>query len=136
MRDNLLECFTAHYITTALWSSVDDEGNPLEHYLDDSDLSLDARDRIIADCRAFYLANRDMIHCDGAPQASDFDTSASESERTAALAGHVFWLTRNGHGVGFWDGEWPEPAATALDNAANAFGSCDLYVGDDGKIYA
>jgi hypothetical protein len=25
-----------------------------------------------------------------------------------ARAGHDFWLTRNGHGAGFWDGDWPE----------------------------
>jgi len=25
-----------------------------------------------------------------------------------AQAGHDFWLTRNGHGAGFWDGDWPE----------------------------
>jgi hypothetical protein len=50
-------------------------------------------------------------------------------------AGHDFWLTRNGHGCGFWDGDWPEPAATILTNASNACGECDLYIGDDGRIY-
>lgn len=47
-----------------------------------------------------------------------------------------FWLTRCGHGCGFWDGDWSEPAATILTDAAHAFGNVDLYVGDDGKIYA
>ncbi len=51
-------------------------------------------------------------------------------------AGHDFWLTRNGHGVGFWDGDWPEPAATTLDNLAKSFGAFELYRGDDGLIYA
>lgn len=136
MRDNLLECFTAHYISTALWSSMDDDGNPLDLNYDADDLAPEALDRIKADCAAFFVANAESLHCDGAPQARDFDTTASESERIAAMAGHDFWLTRNGHGAGFWDGDWPEPAATALDNAAKAFGSCDLYVGDDGKIHA
>lgn len=135
MRDNLLECFTAHYFITALWASRED-GSDDWLDVDAGDFAPETLDQIAADCRAFYLANRDTIHCDGAPQAQDFDTTASESERVAAMAGHDFWLTRNGHGVGFWDGDWPEPAATALDNAAKAFGSCDLYVGDDGKIYA
>lgn len=22
------------------------------------------------------------------------------------MAGHDLWLTRNGHGAGFWDGDW------------------------------
>jgi hypothetical protein len=51
------------------------------------------------------------------------------------MAGHAFWLTRNGHGAGFWDGDWPEPHASALDEASKAFGSFDLYVGDDGMIH-
>lgn len=25
-----------------------------------------------------------------------------------ARAGHDFYLTHNGHGAGFWDGDWPE----------------------------
>ena len=29
-RNNLLECFTYAYITCALWSSTDDDGNPLD----------------------------------------------------------------------------------------------------------
>jgi len=51
-------------------------------------------------------------------------------------AGHDFWLTRNGHGAGFWDGDWPEPAATRLTKASKRYGQVDLYVGDDGKIHA
>lgn len=49
--------------------------------------------------------------------------------------GHDFWLTRNGHGAGFWDrgkgelGDW----LTAL---VKPYGSQDLYVGDDGRVYA
>ena len=31
-----------------------------------------------------------------------FDFSFAECERI----GHDFWLTRNGHGAGFWDGGW------------------------------
>ena len=50
-------------------------------------------------------------------------------------AGHDFWLTRNGHGCGFWDGDWTEPAATKLTESAENFGDYDLYIGDDGKIY-
>lgn len=50
-------------------------------------------------------------------------------------AAHNFWLTRNRHGAGFWDGDWPEPFAKQLTDAAHKFGSCDLYVGDDGRLY-
>lgn len=51
-------------------------------------------------------------------------------------AGHDFWLTRCGHGAGFWDGDWPEPQGEHLSDAARKCGNVDLCVGDDGKIYA
>jgi hypothetical protein len=48
--------------------------------------------------------------------------------------GHDFWLTRNGHGAGFWDrfsdGEG-EAYGRALTEAAKPYGSTNLYVGDD-----
>ena len=44
-----------------------------------------------------------------------------------------FWLNRNGHGAGFWDGDWPKHGAE-LDKAAHSYGEFDLYVGDDGEI--
>ena len=133
-RDNLLECFTYAYITCALWSSTDDDGEPLDNGRDVDDIAPDALAEMQRDCAAFYAANAAHIHCEGAPQAKD-DPTASESEREAAMAGHDFWLTRTGHGAGFWDGDWPMPYADLLDKAAQAAGTCDLYVDDDGMIY-
>lgn len=49
------------------------------------------------------------------------------------MIGHDFWLTRNGHGAGFWDrglgerGDW-------LTAMAKPFGSSHLYVNSDGKV--
>lgn len=54
----------------------------------------------------------------------------------AAHSGHDFWLTRNGHGVGFWS--HPETYgdnADDLTDAAHRFGEYDLHVGDDGMIH-
>lgn len=33
-------------------------------------------------------------------------------------AGHDFWLTSQGHGCGFWDGDWKEYAGECLTNAS------------------
>ena len=49
-------------------------------------------------------------------------------------AGHDFWLTRNGHGAGFWDRGLGE-AGKKLTDAAHAFGECNLYLGDDDVIH-
>lgn len=128
-----LDHFTQSYIGTALWSSIDDEGTPLDSNRDSDDIAPETLARMQADCAAFYAAQSDAIHCEGAPVSREFDGSILARE--AAIAGHDFWLTRCEHGAGFWDGDWPEPYATQLDKAARAFGNVDLYIGDDGRIH-
>ena len=57
--------------------------------------------------------------------------------------GHDLWLTRNGHGAGYWDREELNvtPGGSLytigdnLSRMAKHLGVCDLYVGDDGKVY-
>ena len=121
--------FTDAYIEAALWSSIDDDGNPLDDGRDVDDIAPETLAAMRADCRAFYIANEASIWCDGGPGMPGMHTQA-------AMAGHDFWLTRCGHGAGFWDGDWPEPHASTLNDAAQAFGNVDLYIGDDGKVWA
>ncbi len=55
---------------------------------------------------------------------------------TPEQLGHDLWLTRNGHGTGFWDRDAiPESKRKKLTEVARVFGSCDIYLGDDDKIY-
>lgn len=116
------ESFFDAYVTTALWSSNDDDGNPLDSNYDASNVSADTLASMRADCDAFYDANSADLNCDGVKFGPDFDQDGR--------GGHDFWLTRNGHGAGFWDGDWPEPMATRLTDAAHKFGEVDLFVND------
>ena len=123
-----LAAFMAGYEECALWSSMDDDGEPLAGY----DMASDTSDSFETDCAAFYMAHKDLIHREDAPLSNDHQ---SIGDRQAAMAGHDFWLTRNGHGAGFWDGDWPDDIGEQLTVAAEKFGPVDLYVGDDGRIY-
>ena len=52
--------------------------------------------------------------------------------------GHDLWLTRNGHGSGFWDGDYEGndgQDGDTLTKIAKSLGERSGYVGDDGKIY-
>lgn len=103
---------------------------------DVSDLADETLSRMVADCERFQLENAELITDEnlahGPVPSREHEGMYGATER----AGHDFWLTRNGHGAGFWDGDWCEPAATTLMNASHAYGEIDLYVGDDGKVYA
>ena len=48
--------------------------------------------------------------------------------------GHDLWLTRNGHGAGFWDRGLGDVGDKLSDIARN-MGEKSLYRGDDGKIH-
>lgn len=128
--------FFRSYVGAALWSSSDESdesgGEPLDRNYDISDFDAESLRKLATNCALFYDAHKEHIHCEGAPLASDYDGPISARE--ASQAGHDFWLDHNGHGCGFWDGEWPEPAAAILTIACESVPPIDLYV-HDGKVY-
>lgn len=62
-------------------------------------------------------------------------------EANAGLFGHDLWLTRQGHGAGFWDGDWatshddPSIGRWLTDAVAKPYGSTYIYLGDDGWLH-
>ena len=117
-----IDTFTKAYIVCALWSSSDNSdeqgGDPLDKNYDASDLAPQTLASMAADCKAFQETNEEDL--------ADLDDTQS---------GHDFWLTRNGHGAGFWDRGYPKDQATRLTDASKAYGEVYLYVGDDGQLY-
>lgn len=135
-----LDDFVTGYVECALWSeSIGDdfadewatkhpnEDRPapdvsLESFgFTPDDLSEESRREIREECADFANANLD-------------DLRAYCERRTIEHAGHDFWLTRNGHGAGFWDRGLGE-LGDRLSEAAKPYGSAHVYVGDDGKLY-
>lgn len=49
-------------------------------------------------------------------------------------AGHDLWLSRNGHGAGFWDRGLGQQGLD-LHKWAKSMGEANLTVGDDGLVY-
>jgi len=113
-----LDKFTLQYIETALWSSTDDKDEPLDSTYSIDDIAPETLEKMIKDCTEFQ--NKYIDDC-------GYDLG---------IMGHDFWLTRNRHGAGFWDGDYSKDLGERLTDAAHSFGECNLYVGDDGKIYS
>ena len=71
------------------------------------------------------------------PTGSTLLKSANEYQDDEHIA-HDFWLTRNGHGAGFWDGDYKcedQDLGDILTAIAQTFAEVNLYIGDDGLIY-
>ena len=66
----------------------------------------------------------------------DFDNlwEAALSYGDKAQIGHDFWLTRNGHGAGFWDGDYGDYGDAITQVVKDNFFGCDLCVNDDGQV--
>lgn len=122
-----LDDFTRQYLETALWSSNDEStpagGDPLDQNYDITDISQETLDQTIKDCEAF------QHH-----EATDLSLAYQHPGYDEGSAGHDFWLTRNGHGAGFWD-RGLGAVGDRLSEAAHVYGEVNLYVGDDDMIH-
>ena len=126
--DSDLDAFTEAYIECALWSSP--YGANGEHCLDDGEHELAAETvvQMRKDCIVMLTRIVDAFKCIPTYNPTVYDDFT--------LLGHDFWLTRNHHGAGYWDGDLPEDIGQRLTGLADAFGECNLYVGDDGEVYS
>lgn len=108
-----LEQFTAACIEALYFTNTGEtsEGQPPS----DAELDAETKLNLEADCRSFW--HRMSVY-------------VTASKRTPSQAGHDFWLNRNGHGAGFWDGDWPEPFAATLDKAAKNYGEFGTYLSE------
>lgn len=139
-----LDPFTKAYIEAALWSSVaegspdQDADDPADENgqrrgtfdrsfqdcnYDEDDLSPALLAHVLEDCEAFQRDNAELL-----AQAYASGIYPHGREWTGPeYAGHDFWLTRNGHGAGFWDRGLGE-VGNKLTQAAKVYGSEDWYV--------
>lgn len=128
-----LDDFTRAYIEAALWSSTDYQTDePLDKNYCLEDIRPQTLRLMIADCKKFQSDNIELLK--GAEATGemvfDFQRTGISDKRNPMLirAGHDFWLTRAGHGCGFWDGDWPEPYGDKLTEASKKYAETPLIV--------
>lgn len=105
-----LDTFTRAYLEAALWTSDPDPGSG--EWAEHDDWTIENIDSVaitdaIEDCRAFQEEYKSLLAHAG----------------TDAQNGHNFFLTRNGHGAGFWDRGYKEEIGRKLTDAAHAYGT-------------
>lgn len=130
-----LDTFMQHYVIAMLWATNDESdesgGVPMDDNYGPENLASEARKEIRDECRAFLQSVGHLITA---------DNFKGKSGGHVENGGHDFFLTRCGHGVGFWDGDWKSDDLLGgehgpLTKAAKEAGEVWPYVGDDGKIY-
>jgi len=127
--------FTGMYVDVALATCTDNSndsgGEPLDRNYNVKNIDYKTLERMIKDCKDFQRKYEELY------------SSAGWDDGKAA---YDFWLTRNGHGAGFWDRdsstlfstelrqrggeEAIEEVRKQLTKASKSYGEYDLYVGE------
>lgn len=128
-RDNSpgIEAVLNAYIECALWASTDtgEDGTDDGNFEGEGELLTDdAIEAMRAEVVEFCRENRGLIE-----QASQLNDQFDEG-----MVGHDIWLTRNGHGAGFWDRGLGE-VGERLSARARLMGESTIYRGDDGRLH-
>lgn len=132
---------TRQYLETALWSSTvtlaEEEEYPEGH---------DLADLVDGDNYDEFFGYGDFSDEAVAQAKSDLDDwfdwleEQGLTEQVAEWAdddevAHDFWLTRNGHGVGYWDGDYGGGLGRVLSDGCRAWGPIHVYHDDNGRLY-
>lgn len=114
-------------VSTEEWLATDDhDGGSIPGDVGFADLAPEALAAIVADCAKFQADNAaDLTEAYDNGRINGYDE---------ASAGHDYWLTRNGHGAGFWDRGLGD-VGDRLSAKAGECPSSYVYLGDDGKVH-
>ena len=121
--DRYTERLLSGYVDTALWAGSDENGHSLERNHDARDIEADAWLELLEDIRSFAL------------EVGEIGGGMVGTVASAERVGHDFYLTRNRHGAGFWDGDYPDELGRRLTDAAHVYGTSELMPAGDGTLY-
>lgn len=128
----LWDAFLSGYLTCAVWADVFDPDtfDRSDGTYTPDDIAPDALSVMATDARDFYSANRAAL---GA-----FCRYLSRDSLSLAyaysVAGSDLWLTRNGHGAGFWDAGAGR-IGDYLSDMARPMGGQSLYSDENGRLH-
>ncbi len=126
------------YLETALWAETDNTddsgGDPLDKNYGVEDFTEEAVDEADEELQVFLQRVDEAVQVeeDHEEETQTFEDRDFEAGDLA----HDFWLTRNGHGTGFWDKPemYGARLARTFSGIAKSFGEKHVYVNDDGTL--
>ena len=122
-----IEVIARHYLIAALWSEEPDDES-----WDDCEPSEEAIQEARKEALKFIVLAGGVPDYGMGYEAEDCPPGFVNESMT----GHDLWLTRNGHGTGFWDRpELGRKETARLSEIAQEMGGVYIYLGDDNKIH-
>ena len=128
--DTEREVFLRSYLAAAMCTTTNEEDDSQ----DCNEVSEDSLECATEDCKKFLDENYETIV---AGDVGEFTQKLMNREGTPKwqavmdAAGYDFWMTRNRHGVGFWETpDWPEEVGEKLTEAAHKMGEVDTHQGE------
>jgi len=126
------------YVDTALWATTYDGMDPDIDIDEDSDLSFQTLGYTIENCSPEFLENskKDLL---GFMEMVVNDSEASkelskifyeECGKDSGTFAHDFFLSREGHGAGFFDYN-----CNKLQKLAKTFGGVNIYASENGMLF-
>jgi hypothetical protein len=122
MKNTHLNKFVRSYLATGVWVEFESDEMP-------ETVSKEAIRLAFEDCQRFIDKVKELF----SKEDADYILKRPGSDLDL-LAPHEFYLTRNRHGAGFWDGDWDEHG-DKLTKICHEMKECQLYTGDDNKAY-
>jgi hypothetical protein len=115
-------------LETILWSSIVYTAEACdENHADQFEPSQELIDRVGDE----YAKFEDLLH-EAMPDFDPVDDCKIACDEFKQLE-HDFILTVNGHGAGFWDGDWK--SGDKLTDLCRQFREIEIYLGDDNLLY-
>jgi len=120
-----LKAIISGYIDAIEWT----EYGPDSEFTEGAQFSGELIKKAESDCEAFYNLFKPCLS----------RAMVNSTEYTWKGVGHDLWLTRNGHGAGFWGRKLGSfggyDIGDCLSEACKMSGESYLYEGDDGLLY-
>ena len=143
---------TVHYLETILWAEtvilpcveddlvdgkmdVDEdhplhgieECEPLDDHFEYSDFTEEALRKAETEVSAWF---KYLCFDTGTPSLYDLALEYTDDGHIA----HDFWMTRNEHGVGYWDGDYGDALGDRLTKACDSHGRQHVWINEDGTL--
>lgn len=120
---------------TILYSECDDQGVPLDANYFVQDFDEESLKKLYGEYQQFLSIVEEKIIEKIGEEWDCIDDFYDLHQPAPNQTEYDYILTRNGHGAGFWDGDWSSEVSQILSDAAGSQPEFSALVDDDGRIY-